>query len=330
MEDITNLNGHSDAMKTCPLHAAMPVLVALAAATVLLWPEGAAACTTCAGMYTEFSLMGEIIYQVEKVHSGMMQALAGAEAAAQSGRMTQAALLPLGLGFSYGALHALGPGHGKLVVAGYFAGRTAPAREALRMAGEIAVLHVGSAALIAILAAILLGGVIDASGPAFLTVKLISYALIAAAGAMMLYRAAALWLAPRGITLPWPGGIAQAGCGCGHDHDHDHKHDHAHSAASSARERGLLSLAVGAVPCTGALIAVLFALASGAWLLGLLAVAAISLGMGVTLAGVGLFTIWTRGSIAPGSSTALSGFSAAGGMLVMLVGAALFYGTAAA
>ena len=84
------------------------------------------------------------------------------------------------------------------------------------------------------------------------------------------------------------------------------------------------------MPCTGALIAVLFALASGAWLLGLLAVAAISLGMGVTLAGVGLFTIWTRGSIAPGSSTALSGFSAAGGMLVMLVGAALFYGTAAA
>lgn len=328
-------------MKTCSLHAAMPVLVALAAATVLLWPEGAAACTTCAGMYTEFSLMGEIIYQVEKVHSGMMQALAGAEAAAQSGRMTQAALLPLGLGFSYGALHALGPGHGKLVVAGYFAGRTAPAREALRMAGEIAVLHVGSAALIAIVAAILLGGVIDASGPAFLTVKLISYALITAAGSMMLYRAAALWLAPRGVILPWPGGIPQAGCGCGHDHGadasahihadgHEHDHDHAHTAVSSARERGLLSLAVGAVPCTGALIAVLFALASGAWLLGLLAVAAISLGMGVTLAGVGLFTIWTRGSIAPGSSTALSGFSAAGGMLVMLVGAALFYGTAAA
>jgi ABC-type nickel/cobalt efflux system permease component RcnA len=288
-------------------------------------------------MYTEFSLMSEIIYQVEKVHSSMMQALAGAEAAAQAGHISQAALMPLALGFSYGALHALGPGHGKLVVAGYFAGRPAPAREALRMAGEIATLHVGSAAVIAILAAILLGGVIDASGPAFMAVRLVSYGLIAAAGALMVYRAAALWLAPRGIALPWPGTLQAAACSCSHVHTDHHHHNETHEAHSvaeptsgSLRERGMLSLAVGAVPCTGALITVLFAIASGAWLLGLLAVAAISLGMGVTLAGVGLFTIWTRGSIEPGASTTLSGLSAAGGVLVMCVGAALFYGTAAA
>jgi len=314
-------------------HASIPVLVVLAAALASLGAMPAAACTTCAGMYTEFSLMSEIIYQVEKVHSSMMQALAGAEAAAQAGHFSQAALMPLALGFSYGALHALGPGHGKLVVAGYFAGRPAPAREALRMAGEIATLHVGSAALIAILAAILLGGVIDASGPAFMAVRLVSYGLIAAAGALMVYRAAALWLAPRGITLPWPGTLQAAACSCGHVHTdhHHHKTDTVTEPTSgSLRERGMLSLAVGAVPCTGALITVLFAIASGAWLLGLLAVAAISLGMGVTLAGVGLFTIWTRGSIEPGASTTLSGLSAAGGVLVMCVGAALFYGTAAA
>lgn len=314
-------------------HTSIPVLVVLAAALASLGAMPAAACTTCAGMYTEFSLMSEIIYQVEKVHSSMMQSLAGAEAAAQAGQFSQAALMPLALGFSYGALHALGPGHGKLVVAGYFAGRPAPAREALRMAGEIATLHVGSAALIAILAAVLLGGVIDASGPAFMAVRLVSYGLIAAAGALMVYRAAALWLAPRGITLPWPGTLQAAACSCGHVHTdhHHHKTDTVTEPTSgSLRERGMLSLAVGAVPCTGALITVLFAIASGAWLLGLLAVAAISLGMGVTLAGVGLFTIWTRGSIEPGASTTLSGLSAAGGVLVMCVGAALFYGTAAA
>lgn len=302
------------------------------AALLVLVTSPAAACTTCASMYTEFSLMSEIVYQVEKLHSYMMQAMAGAEAAAQSGRFSQAALLPLGLGFSYGALHAIGPGHGKLVVAGYFAGRPAPAREALRMAGEIAILHVGSAAIIAVSAAILLGGVINASSPAFTIVKLISYGLIAAAGLMMVYRAAAIWLAPEGIILPWPGNLAATQCACGHDHTaahHTHEHT-AQDAKAASRERGLLSLAVGAVPCTGALIAVLFALASGAWVLGLLTVAAISLGMGATLALVGLFTIWTRGSISPGATTSLTAFSAAGGMLVMLVGAALFYGTAAA
>ncbi len=272
--------------------------------------------------------MGEIVYQVEKLHSYLMQSLAEAEASARSGAIASAALLPLGLGFSYGALHALGPGHGKVIVAGYFAGRPAPAREALRMAGEIAALHVGSAALIAIAAAILLGGVIDASGPAFLTIKLISYGLIAVAGGAMIYRAAAMALAPRGIRLPWPGSLEPAACGCGHDHADGHAHDHHDEALATPRM--MLSLAVGAVPCTGALIAVLFALASGAWALGLLTVAAISVGMAVTLAAVGLVTIWTRGSISPGSVRTLRGLDLAGGVLVLLVGVTLFYGTALA
>ena len=305
----------------------MYVLSAFAACLVSL-PGAASACTTCVGMYTEFSLMDEMIYQVEKLHSYLIQALAGAEAAAQSGQFTTAALLPLGLGFSYGAVHAIGPGHGKLVVAGYFAGRTAPVREAFRMAGEIAALHVGSAAAIAVFAAILLGGVIDASGPAFTAVKLVSYGLIMAAGALMLYRATVLLLAPQGINLPWPGGLAAAQSTCGHDHRADETHHH-HAKTGSLRERGLLSLAVGAVPCTGALIAVLFALASGAWMLGLLTVVAISIGMALTLAGVGVLTIWTRGSVSAEASLTLNSMSAVGGVLVILVGAALFYGTAA-
>jgi len=305
------------------------VIASTAAAWLIMSTSYASACTTCAGMYTNFSLMTEIVYQVEKMHSYLMQALAGAESAMRAGQFSEAALLPLGLGFSYGALHAIGPGHGKLVVAGYFAGRPAPAREAIRMAGEIATLHVGSAAVIAIVAAILLGGVIDPSGTAFTVVKLISYGLIALAGLMMVYRAAAISLAPQGISLPWPGGVGAAANACGHNHGHGHSHAHDNNTtAASNRERGLLSLAVGAVPCTGALIAVLFALASGAWLLGLLAVAAISLGMGVTLAAVGLFTIWTRGSVAPTAGPALTGLSAAGGLMVMLVGGMLFYSTA--
>lgn len=310
----------------------MYVLSAFAACLVWL-PDTASACTSCVGMYAEFSLMDEMIYQVEKLHSYLIQALASAEAAAQAGQFTTAALLPLGLGFSYGAVHAIGPGHGKLVVAGYFAGRSAPVHEAFRMAGEIAALHVGSAAAIAVFAAILLGGVIDASGPAFTAIKLVSYGLIVAAGGLMLYRAAVLLLAPHGINLPWPGGLAAARSTCGHDHGADDVHHHhtseGHAQSGSFRERGLLSLAVGAVPCTGALIAVLFALASGAWMLGLLTVVAISIGMALTLAGVGVLTIWTRGSVSAEASVTLNSMSAVGGVLVILVGAALFYGTAA-
>jgi len=302
-------------------------LVALiVAALAVAGGSPAQACTTCTSMYTDFTLMGEVVYQVERLHTYLMNSLAGAERAAQAGEFTQAALVPIGLGFSYGALHALGPGHGKLVVAGYFAGRTAPLRDAFRMAGEIAVLHVGSAFLIAVFAAILLGGVIDAAGPAFVAVKLFSYGLIALAGVAMIYRAAAVELVQHGIALPWPAGVPSAGCSCAH---HGHSHDHAHHDDAPTGERRLLSLAVGAVPCTGALIAVLFALASGAWLLGLLAVAAISVGMGLTLAAVGIFAITTRDSISPGSQQTLNAVGAAGGILVLLVGATLFMGTAA-
>lgn len=314
------------------LRSCMVVLSALVIWAVFL-TDPASACTTCVGMYTDISLMDEVIYQVEKVHSYLIQSLAGAEAAAQSGQFSSAALLPMGLGFAYGAVHAIGPGHGKLVVAGYFSGRSAPMREAFRMAGEIAALHVGSAAAIAVFAAILLGGVIDASGPAFTAVKLISYGLIVVAGGLMLYRAAVLLLAPQGVILPWPGGLAAAQSTCGHDHGDDPAHPHAHAhhdKQGSFRERGMLSLAVGAVPCTGALIAVLFALASGAWMLGLLTVVAISIGMALTLAGVGVLTIWTRGAVSADASLTLNSMSALGGVLVILVGAALFYGTAAA
>ena len=288
-----------------------------AAAAILLGLLGtgpAHACTTCVGMYGNVSLMGEIVYQVERLHSYLMVSLAGAEKAAQAGQFSQAALLPLGLGFTYGAVHALGPGHGKLVVAGYFAGRAAPLRDAFRMAAEISVLHVGSALALALIAAILLGGVISMSGPAFTAVKLISYGLIALAGALMVARAAVKFFSAE----------TSADCGCGHHHHGAHTH----REEDIKGERHLLALAVGAVPCTGALIAVLFALASGAWLLGLLTVTAISIGMGLTLAGVGLFTIKTRNTISPGSGAVLNMVGAAGGFLVLFVGTMLFLGTA--
>ena len=290
--------------------------IALAIASVTLLGTGSAqACTTCVGMYGDVSLMGEIIYQVERLHSYLMESLAGAERAAQAGHFSQAALLPLALGFTYGAVHALGPGHGKVVVAGYFAGRPAPLREAIRMAAEISLLHVGSAFILALVAAILLGGVISMSGPAFVAVKLLSYGLIALAGALMVYRAA--------ISAFSDGATPQDGCG--HHHHHSVGTD---GDAETKSEGHLLALAVGAVPCTGALIAVLFALASGAWLLGILTVAAISVGMGLTLAGVGLLTIKTRNTISPGSSATLNVVAGAGGCLVLAVGAVLFMGTA--
>jgi len=57
---------------------------------------------------------------------------------------------------------------------------------------------------------------------------------------------------------------------------------------------GLLSLAVGAVPCTGALLVLLFGMANDLLLPSIALVVAISLGMALALSGVGIAAILGR------------------------------------
>ena len=72
-----------------------------------------------------------------------------------------AAVLPTGILF--GAVHALTPGHGKSILASYLAGSRLAALRAFAVAAVLALTHVGSAVLLALLAAPLitrtLGGV---------------------------------------------------------------------------------------------------------------------------------------------------------------------------
>ena len=72
-----------------------------------------------------------------------------------------ASVLPLGIVF--GAVHALTPGHGKSVLASYLVGSRLAAMRATAVAGVLSLTHVGSAVVLALLAAPLvtrtLGGV---------------------------------------------------------------------------------------------------------------------------------------------------------------------------
>jgi ABC-type nickel/cobalt efflux system permease component RcnA len=62
-----------------------------------------------------------------------------------------AGVLPLGILF--GAIHALTPGHGKTVLASYLVGSRLPALRSIAVAGALALTHVFSAVLLALLAA---------------------------------------------------------------------------------------------------------------------------------------------------------------------------------
>ncbi len=78
-----------------------------------------------------------------------------------------------------------------------------------------------------------------------------------------------------------------------HHHHHGHSHDHPHGA-SHATEGGLVALAVGMVPCPGAVLVMLYAIANDMIYPGFLLVAAMSAGIGLTIAILGVATILLR------------------------------------
>ena len=93
--------------------------------------------------------MLEFLIRIQGLIHEALTAVMGAFAAERDWTML-AAMLPMGILF--GAVHALTPGHGKTVLASYLVGSKLAAVRSLSVAGALAVTHVGSAVLIALLA----------------------------------------------------------------------------------------------------------------------------------------------------------------------------------
>jgi ABC-type nickel/cobalt efflux system permease component RcnA len=195
---------------------------------------------------------------------------------------------PLALGlllaFLYGAVHAAGPGHGKLVVVGYFLSREARVGRGLAIGAQIAAMHVVSAVIVVGLADLLLRRTFGGAPAEVPAVRIASYALIVALGLVMLARAVRRLLA------------GHATLAAEQDHARTHRHAPGCGCAAHARagEGGLLALAVGLVPCTGSLLVLLWALANDMLATGFLLVGAIALGMAITMGGLGLASVWAR------------------------------------
>jgi nickel/cobalt transporter (NicO) family protein len=243
-------------------------------------------------------------------------------------------LVGLVLAFAYGVVHALGPGHGKVVVASYFLGRDAQIGRGLMMGLQIAVYHVLSAIVVVALADIVLRQAFGSAPAEVAGVRLTSYGLIALIGATMLAQAV------RRSRLRRAGiDVGDDCCGHGHGHsDHVHVHVHAHAHGSGSRagvraQEGALSLGVGIVPCTGAVLILLYALANDILLPGLLLVVAIAAGMAITMGALGMLSIVARSAVAARLERSGSGQSATlavvsdygGAVLITLIGMALFW-----
>ncbi len=194
--------------------------------------------------------------------------------ALKEGASTVALFSGIGLAFLYGALHALGPGHGKMVVASFFMGQDAKIWRGMFMGLQIAVTHVISAVALVWLVDLSFRHFVGGSPAESVWIRGISFGLIAVIGGVLLIRAIQRY---RALDQSEPPALP----------DHDHHHH-------GIGQQSLLALLAGLVPCTGAILVMLFALASDIVGIGILLVAAISAGMAITMAIFGVLSILFR------------------------------------
>jgi len=231
------------------------------------------------------------------------------------------------IAFLYGVLHAIGPGHGKLVVSSLFLAREARLGTAVAVSGAVSLLQTLSAIAIVSVVTLALGR----SGFDVLRdsrhIELVSYGLITAIGLTMLAAAVReLWTHRHGATGRGGderqlGPLDAGGTGPGP------------AIGAGGRVSGGLVLATGLTPCASAVIMLLFALGQGVFLVGIAASLVMAVGMGLTVSLVGILAVLARRGTVRATSSARGvapwvkeGLGVLGAAAIACLGLVLFLG----
>jgi ABC-type nickel/cobalt efflux system permease component RcnA len=189
-------------------------------------------------------------------------------------------LLSLALALFWGAAHALGPGHGKAIVAGYLVGSRGSPRHAVLLGLVVTVTHtIGVFAL----------GVVTLALSQFVLpeqlypwLNLASALLVVSVGVAVLRSRLGDWLHARAHTRERP-----------HAHHH-HDDDHHHEPANGLRGLVGVGISGGLLPCPTALVVLLAAISLHRVGYGLVLIVAFSLGLAATVTGIGLVAVTAK------------------------------------
>ena len=245
----------------------------------------------------EPGLFSGMLAQIARWQSELHREMAALVRAVRQGDALWPAVTLIGVSFLYGIFHAAGPGHGKAVISAYLVGHDSRLRRGIALAFASSLVQGLSAVLLVVVLAVLLGAPRLAIGEQVRVLEIVSFSLVIVIG---------LWLAVRA----WKGESCDHGHATGHahhhdhghQHDHDHHHAHAHEPAhepAGAEQGGLrrfwaMAGAVGIRPCSGAVLVLLFTLANGLFLLGIVATFAMALGTAMTVAALATLSVYGR------------------------------------
>jgi nickel/cobalt transporter (NicO) family protein len=173
----------------------------------------------------------------------------------------------------WGAAHALTPGHGKALVAGYLIGTRGRPRDAVLLGATVTVTHTAGVFALGLVTLLLSRFIVPERLYPWLT--LVSGLLVISVGASILVQR------------------LRARRRHAHAHRHHHDHHHQHHDVSS---RGVLGvgIAAGLLPCPSALVVLLSAIALHRIGFGFALIAAFSLGLAATITGIGLVAVLAR------------------------------------
>jgi nickel/cobalt exporter len=233
----------------------------------------------------------------------------------------------LAISFAYGIFHAAGPGHGKAVISSYLVANQETAKRGIVLSFASALMQSLVAVVIVAVCAWLLNATAKTMCGAEKTIEILSYALIAAFGARLVWTKGGGFIRALQAERPVPAMAVAAHhdhAGHGHDHhhhdhadavhhDHDHDHDdhghdhghvhdehcgHSHGpapselAGSGGWRRGFGAIfAVGIRPCSGAILVLVFALAQGLFWAGIAATFVMGLGTAITVATIAVIAV---------------------------------------
>ena len=213
---------------------------------------------------------------------------AGAGAAREEGRFESlvsqedlgvgVVLVSLLVAMFWGAAHALTPGHGKAIVAGYLVGSRGTPRHAVYLGLIVTATHTAGVFALGLVTLLLSRFIVPEQLYPWLTVAsgllVVGVGLAVLAGRVRHARAHAH--------------------GHAHHHHHDHDHDHGYGRG------GLLGvgIAAGLLPCPSALVVLLGAIALHRVGLGLALILAFSVGLAATVTAVGLVAVLARRAFA--------------------------------